>query len=250
MSDSLVTKVILSVVILLSLVFLGIVVYERTSLRAAIEQKKQELKSYKNEGLGYLSGEKFKLEKQLKYLQSADTDLSGLLFSKPVSKMAKEAGDPLKFKEELYKVQNKLKEEGSSINFQFPFWLGFDRYEHDIPSSADIPSRVKQLDIVKEIGNIALASKVPEISGIEFLEVKRILGDDNKEILYLEFPVKVVLKCKNDNLVNFLYKLSVSDIPFRIESFKIKVSEEEGEAQGDLTAEIVIVAAILPSDKI
>ncbi len=174
-----------------------------------------------------------------------------MLFSKPASRMTKEVGDPLKFKEELYKVQNKIKEAGAAINFQLPFWLGFDKYEHDIPNPADLPFRVKQLDIINEIGNLALVSKVPEILTIEFLEVKRIMADNNKEILYMEFPVKIVLKCSNESLINFMQKLSVADMPFRFDSFKIKVSGEEGAAAaGALTGELVIVAAVLPAEKI
>ena len=246
MSESLTTKITLGAVILVSFLFLGIVVYERLRIEHAVEQKQQQLKVYKNQGFAFLNSEKNRLRRQLNSLREGDKDISGILFSKPASRMAKEAGDPLKFKEELYKVQNKMKEDGASINFQFPFWLGFDRYEHDIPNAADLPFRVKQLDIIGEIGNIALASKVPEISTVEFLEVKKATAESG---LYMEFPVRVVLKCKNGSLVNFIQKLSVADMPFRIDSFKIKVSNEEAVAPGDLTAELVIVAAILPAEK-
>ncbi|MDD4878869.1 MAG: Amuc_1100 family pilus-like protein [Candidatus Omnitrophica bacterium] len=249
MSESLTTKVSLGAVILVSFLFLGVTVYDRWRIERAVVQKQQELEVYKNQGLGFLSSEKNRLDRQLKSMQEADKEISGMLFSKPSSRMVKEAGDPLKFKEELYKVQNKIKEEGASISFQFPFWLGFDRYEHDIPNPTDLPFRVKQLDIIKEIGNLVLASKAPEISTIEFLEIKKITAD-NKEILYMEFPVKVILKCNNENLVNFMYKLSVADMPFRVDSFKIKVSLDEAAPDGELTAEMVIVAAVLPAEKL
>lgn len=243
------TKIALGVIILVSFIFLAVVAYQKTKMESAVAQKQEDLKTYKDEGLGSLNSERNHLEKQLNSFQEASKSMTVMLFSKPNSRMSMEAGDPLKLKEELYKVQNKIKEAGAAINFQFPFWLGFDRYEHDIPSAADLPYRVKQLDIIKEIGNLALASKVPEISSIEFLEIKRILVENSKDLLYIEFPVKVVLKCKNDNLINLLYKFSVSDMPFRIDSFKIKVSAEEGEAAGGLTAELVIVAAVLPAEK-
>jgi len=248
-SESLMTKIAIGVAILLSLLFLGIAVYERVRIIGAVEQKQQELTAYKNEGLGKLNSERVRLEKQLQLLQDTNKNMNDILFSTPISKMAKEVGDPLKFKEELYKVQNKIKEDGGAINFLFPFWLGFDKYEHDIPNAADLPFRIKQLDIIKEIGDIALAAKVPEISSIDYLEVKKITAEDTKELLYVEFPVKLVLKCKNENLINFLYKLSVANIPFKIDSFKIKVSGEDGGAIGELTAELVVVAAIIPADK-
>lgn len=247
--DSLMTKIVLGVIIFVSFIFLGIVVYQKAKIGTAVGQKQEELETYKDEGLGNLNSEKNRLEKQLNFLQDAGSNMTAMLFSKPGSKMSIEAGDPLKFKEELYKVQNKIKEGGAAINFQFPFWLGFDKYEHDIPSAADLPYRIKQLDIIKAIGNIALASKVPEISGIEFLEIKKVFADDNKEVLYMEFPVRIILNCRNENLINLLHKFSVADIPFRIDSFKIKVSTEKEEAAGGLTAELVIVAAILPAEK-
>jgi hypothetical protein len=249
MNESLTTKISLGAVILVSFLFLGITVYDRLRIEGAVVQKQEQLKVYKNQGLGLLSSEKNRLERQLKAMREADKEISGMLFSKPSSRMVKEVGDPLKFKEELYKVQNKIKEDGASINFQFPFWLGFERYEHDIPNPADLPFRVKQLDIINEIGSLALASKVPEISTIEFLEIKKIMAD-NKEILFMEFPVRVVLKCGNESLVNFMYKLSVADVPLRIDSFKIKVSADESAAEGDMTGELVIVAAVLPAEKI
>lgn len=242
------TKIVLGIIILVSFIFLALVAYQKSKMESAFGQKQEELKIYKDEGLGRLTSGRAHLEKQLNSLQEASKSVTVMLFSKSNSRMSMEAGDPLKLKEELYKVQNKIKEAGGAINFQFPFWLGFDRYEHDIPSAADLPYRVKQLDIIKEIGNLVLASKVPEISAIEFLEIKRIIAENSKDILYMEFPVKVVLKCKNENLINLLYKFSVADMPLRIDSFKIKVSAEEG-AAGGLTAELVIVAAVLPAEK-
>lgn len=249
MSDSSVTKIALGAAILISFLLLGLTAYERARVKSAIGHKQRELTAYKDVGLGALSGEKNKLEKQLKFLREADKDLSGMLFSKPSSRMTKEIGDPLKFKEELYKIRKKIKEDGAATDFRFPFWLGFDRYEHDIPGSADLPLRVKQLDIIKEIGNLALTSNIPELSNIEYLEAKKIFADTNKETLYTDFPVKVTLKCKNENLIGFMQKLSVADIPFRVDSFKIKVREEDGKATDELTAEFIIVAAVLPPEK-
>jgi len=247
--DSLMTKIVLGVIIFVSFLFLGIVSYQKAKISSAVGQKQEELKIYKDEGLGKLSMEKNRLERELNSLQEAAKNITGILFSKPSSRMSMEVGDPLKFKEELYKVQNKVKEDGASINFQFPFWLGFDKYEHDIPNAADLPYRIKQLEIIKMIGNMALASNVPEVSAIEFLEIKRILAEDSKDLLYMEFPVKVVLKCRNENLISFLHKLGTADVPFKLDSFKIKVTVEAGQPTGGLTAELVISAAVLPAEK-
>lgn len=246
------TKIVLGIIILASFLFLGIVSYQKAKISIAVGQKQAELEAYKDEGLGRLSVEKNRLERELSSLQEAAKNITGALFSKPGSRMSMEVGDPLKFKEELYKVQNKTKEDGASINFQFPFWLGFDKYEHDIPNAADLPYRIKQLEIIKTIGNMALTSNVSEISAIEFVEIKRILAEGGKDLLYMEFPVKVILKCRNEDLIHFLHKLSVADTPFKLDSFKIKVkvSTEAGEPTGGLTAELAISAAVLPAEKI
>lgn len=243
------TKIVLGIVVLASFLFLGIVSYQKAKIGIAVGQKQEELKAYKDEGLGKLSIEKNRLERELNSLREAAKNMTGMLFSKPDSRMSMEVGDPLKFKEDLNKVQNKIKEAGASINFQLPFWFGFDKYEHDIPNAADLPYRIKQLEIIKTIGNMALTSNVPEISAIEFLEIKRILAEGSKDLLYMEFPVKVVLRCRNENLIHFLHKLSVADIPFKLDSFKIKVSTEAGESTGGLTAELTISAAVLPAEK-
>lgn len=240
------TKITLGVVIFASFLFLGIVSYQKAKISSAVAQKQEELKVYSDEGLGKLTMEKNRLERELTYLQEASKDITAMLFSKPGSRMSMEVGDPLKFKEELYKVQNKIKE---GDVFQFPFWLGFDKYEHDIPNAADLPYRIKQLDIIKAIGNMALASNVPVISSIEFLEIKRISAEGSKDTLYMEFPVRVVLKCRNENLINFFHKLSAADTPLKVNSFKIKVTTEAGEPTDVLMAEMVISAAVLPAEK-
>jgi len=247
LNESTTTKIVLGVIIAISFLFLGIAAYKRNVASNALAQKRQELMVYNNGGLKPLRVEKSRLEKELKFLQSSCKDISDLLFAKPASKMTKEVGDPLKFKEELYRVQVRIKENGSMA---FPFWLGFDRYEHDIPNSSDLPNRIKQLDTIEEICKAALASKIPEISGIEFLEVKKIFADNSKETLYVDLPVKISIKCNNNNLINFMQKISVADLLFRVDSLKVKIDEEDGTVEGDLKAEFVIIASVLPADKI
>ena len=65
MSESLTTKISLGVVVLISFLFMGIIVYERMRIENSVEQKQQQLKVYKNQGLGLLNSEKNRLEKQL-----------------------------------------------------------------------------------------------------------------------------------------------------------------------------------------
>ena len=55
------TKIMLGVIILVSFLFLGIVVYQKTMFGSAVGGKQEELKAYKDKGLGNLNSEKNRL---------------------------------------------------------------------------------------------------------------------------------------------------------------------------------------------
>ncbi|MFA5093975.1 MAG: Amuc_1100 family pilus-like protein [Candidatus Omnitrophota bacterium] len=238
------TKVALGVLFLVSLGIAVLVGLDRISLKRSIEGKTGELDNFRSEGLGNLNRERLRLERQMDSLNSVNERMSKGLFSKPVAQMPKDVGDALKFKEELYRVQKNIKDEGAPIDFQFPFWLGFERYEHDIPAPGDLPVRVKQLDIIAEIIDLMLQSKIPEVSSVEFLESKVVVLEGEKDPLFRNFPVRISFECKNDNLVNFMYKLYSAGIPFRIEMIKAKTVNEDMGEKGALKVEMIIVAAV------
>ena len=240
------TKLILAILFVLSFAYLIGVIYQVSSLEKSAERKQVELESYQKDGLAKLNREKVRLERQLKAIESYYDEITGLVASKPKSRMPKDPGDPLKFKEELYKVQNKLKEDGKSINFEFPFWLGFDKYEHDIPTVTDLPVRVKQLDIIKETGALMLNNSISTITAVEFGDVKNISAEGVKEIAYKEFPLKIGFVCTNENLINFLHSLTVSEIAFKVDYMKLKAPEAKAEGKGDLSVELIIAAAVFP----
>lgn len=240
------TKLILAILFILALIYLGIIGYQAYSLKNSIIQKQRDFKLYKKEGLTSLEMKKAKLEKELQTIENSYEEIAQTLSSKPKSRMPTEVGDPLKFKEELYKVQTKLKQDGSAIGFQFPPGLGFAKYEKEIPSPSDLPIRVKQLEIIQEIGGLMLKSKIPQVTTIEFKDVKDVTAEGGKDIVYKEFPLKIAFKCKNDNLINLLYGLSISDIPFMVNAINLKTSEGRPETKGDLTVELEIACAIFP----
>ncbi|MDP3786933.1 MAG: Amuc_1100 family pilus-like protein [Candidatus Omnitrophota bacterium] len=240
------TKLILAILFVLSFAYLIVAVYQVSSLEKSVEHKQKELETYQKDGLTKLNREKVRLEKQLKAIESSYDEITGLVAPNPKSRMSKDPGDPLKFKEELYKVQNKLKEDGKSVNFEFPFWLGFDKYEHDIPTAADLPLRVKQLDIIKEAGTLMLNNKISTIAAVEFGDIKNISAEGGKDIVYKEFPLKIGFVCTNENLINFLHTLTISDIAFKVDYMKLKASEAKAEGKGDLSVELIITAAVFP----
>lgn len=240
------TKLTLLGLIVLSFLYLILIIYQASSLKQAVAQRQQELISYQNEGLDKLTTSKVKLERQLAALQMSLDEITGIFTSKSISKMPQDPGDSLKFKEELQKVRAKLKEDGTKINFQFPFWLGFDKFEQDIPTFADLPVRVKQLELVKNVGGLMLQAGVTEITEIQFGDVKDISIEGSKEIIYKEFPLKIVFKCKNESLIRFLHMLSTADVLYKIGYINLKTSVGKADEKGDLSVESIIVAFIFP----
>ncbi|MFH0771844.1 MAG: Amuc_1100 family pilus-like protein [Candidatus Omnitrophota bacterium] len=239
-------KVILVIIFALSLAYLVFAAYQSVSLRDSIRQKNKELSLYENEGLESLKKEEVGLGKQLEAIKNSYAEITGLLIANPRSRMPGDVEDPLKFKEELYKAQGGLRDRGKPASFVFPFWLGFDNYEHDIPTSVDLPIRIKQLDIISEICDLMLNSGVSEVTFIKFEDARSVFINNGKDIAYREFPLKIGFNCNNGSLISFLYGLSVSEIPLKIESAKLASSDAEEKTKGVLSAEFVIVAAIFP----
>jgi hypothetical protein len=239
-------KLVLAILFTLSSAYLIAVVFHVSYMEQSVERKQKELKAYQKDGLAKLNREKVRLEKQLKAVESSYDEITGLVAPKPKSRMPKDPGDPLKFKEELYKVQNKLKEDGKSLNFEFPFWLGFDKYEHDIPTAADLPLRVKQLDIIKEAAALILNSGISTIAEVEFGDVKNISVEGGKEIVYKEFPLKIGFVSTNEDLIDLLRALTISEIAFKVDYIKLKAPEAKAMEKGDLSVELIITAAVFP----
>ncbi len=243
-------KTVLGILIAASILYAGIMGYQEYSCKNSIGQNQTKLTRYRKVGLASLKRKKAGLEKELSESANHYKEITRYLSSKPKAKMSKEAADPLKFKEELYKVQTKLKEDGSAIGFEFPAGLGFAKYEKEIPTVAELPSRVKQLEIIQEIGILMLKSKVPKITDIEFEDVKDVIAEGSEDTVYKKFPLAISFNCENENLINFLHGLSISDIAFMIDSINLKTSLEKkpaaetDEDKGKLTVEMVISAAI------
>lgn len=240
------TKLILAILFVLSFAYLIVAVYQAFSLEKSVERKQRELETYQKDGLSKLIRERARLERQLKAVESSYDEIAGLAAPKPKSRMPKDPGDPLKFKEELYRVQNKLREDGKTLNFEFPFWLGFDKYEHDIPTAADLPLRVKQLDIIKEVGALMLNNNISAIAAAEFGDVKNISAEGAKDIVYKEFPLNIGFICTNENLINFLHTLTLSDIAFKVGYIKLKAAEAKAVRKDNLSVELIITTAVFP----
>ncbi|KPK40633.1 MAG: hypothetical protein AMJ78_06985 [Omnitrophica WOR_2 bacterium SM23_29] len=239
------TKLILGIIVIASIFYLLMSGYQTYSYKITLGWKQMSLRSYEKEGITNLENKRTTFEEQLNEISTYYKEIIETLSSKPKSRMPKE-GDPLRFKEELYKIQTKLKQDGSPIGFEFPAGLGFAKYEKEIPSASELPIRVKQLEIIQEIGDLMLKAKVPKITDVEFKDIKDITLEKSKDILYKEFPLEVSFKCKNENLINFLHGLTISDIPFMIDSINLKTSDDRVETKDELEVQLVILAAIFP----
>lgn len=239
------TKLILGLLVISSIFYLLISWYQTHSYKISLGWKQKNLRLYEKQGLANLESKKATFEKQRDEITNYYKEIVETLSSKPKSRMPEE-GDPLKFKEELYKVQTKLTLDGSSIGFEFPSGLGFAKYEKEIPRASELLIRVKQLEIIQEIGDLMVKSKVPKITDIEFKDVKDITLEKSKDVIYKEFLLRISFKCKNENLINFLHGLTISDIPFKMDSINLKIAEEKEETKSELEVELAILTAVFP----
>lgn len=235
-------KSILAVIFIFSVIFMCVVIYKAFAIRNTIKSKKAALELYRYEGLDKLKEDKALLEKQLERLNDFYDEITQRLASQPKPKKPKEITDPLKFKEELYKVQNKLKDDGKTIIFDFPFWLGFEKFKNDIPSAAELPVRAEQLEIIRETADLILKSGIAVVNVVEFKDTKDVIVDG--EVVYKEYPMRIGFVCGNENLVNFLYSMSVAEIPLKVEDVKLKASETKEPVKYELAVELIISAAV------
>lgn len=246
----LLTNIILGFVVLLSFIYLGIEWRAIYLLKSAVKQKQEELLQYQSKGISQLSREKLKLQDRLKAMEVSYREIVETLSSTAESRMPKEVGDPLKFKEELYKVRTKLKEDGAEINFQFPPGLGFEKYQQDVlPTAEELPIAIEQLEIVKYITSLMLKLNIVEITDIKFDKVRDITLPGSKETIFREFPVEITFKGRNENIINLLHGLSISGFIFKVDYMNLKSAIAEGEPIGNIEVMITIIAAVFPQSE-
>ena len=134
----------------------------------------------------------------------------------------------LYFKEELHKVYKELKQESEGIGVKIPPTLGFDER---VPKDDEVPELVARLSIAEVLVKSAIANKIIELTGIEFLSEP----NTNPQSLFREIPIKLGLNSGIESVIKFLDSIQEHGQFFALKDIKI-----ESNAQGRLTADILV----------
>jgi len=147
--------------------------------------------------------------------------------------------EPLKFKERLIQAQKKLREDARMHNLTVPKSLGFAKYETELTDPPEIRSLIRRIDILEEIMYIILESGVGTLNEIDFAVVSSNAkegegeGSGRKQAESSDIPVYVSIGCTSPKLINFLYRLRVSQFNFVVDDVDI-TSEEDKERRSRL----------------
>ena len=121
----------------------------------------------------------------------------------------------LYFKEELHKVYKELKAESENVGVKIPPTLGFDER---VPKDEEVPELVARLSIAEVLVKSAIANKIIELAGIEFLSEP----NTNPQSLFREIPIKLGLNSGMESVIKFLDSVQKHGQFFAIKSLNIK----------------------------
>ena len=91
----------------------------------------------------------------------------------PFARMPEDVKGPLKFKEEIFRIQAELQQKaivkGLDLTKEAQS-LGFQEYEKEIPIKEEIPILTKKLHIAQELIKLMFDSDIDKLTNIKFLE--------------------------------------------------------------------------------
>ncbi|MBU1863516.1 MAG: Amuc_1100 family pilus-like protein [Candidatus Omnitrophica bacterium] len=191
---------------------------------AALEQFYKQFKAYKTGVHNYPSLERRAfLDEQKRGLEAILTRLREYpifwdrIIKKDVSSMS-----PLQFKEELFRVKKELKQKAKDKNTVLCHDIGFERWEKKLPEQSELEGLFQALEIVREIGTIAINANINEIEKIMiFPTVEKPYQQNAHSRTNYERDVKIYLNGASLNIVDFLYKVHMSKLLLNIQTMKI-----------------------------
>lgn len=170
--------------------------------------------------------------------------------------------EPLQFKERLIQTQKKLREDANLHKLTLPESLGFSEYETKLIELSEIPSLIKKLKVLEEIIYIAWSSGVDNVYEVNFNPGEKNksgagltqAGKSKKGIVpeldlakkekdvYFDIPVFLRLGCSSQKLLNFLYRLRLSQFNFAVDNLAMEIKNEDGDKTkiGKLTVSMSI----------
>ncbi len=250
---------ILAIFILISLFYLGRTIKENVSLNSLKNKKlefinhfcKQEPFPPSEALLEYYQDKKEKISEHYKSFHT--------LFITSWNKMPHSTLEPLKFKEKLFKLQSKIlkeAEDGGLTIKEGALYLGFDRYETEIPSSNDISDLIVELQAVEELASLMVQSQILSLERMKILEpqdkalplkelgrsipVDKSLSKEKQAFVRI-FPIQVSLEANFENFINFLNLCAKSDFIFVLSDMHIYQSEPEKKTvKADILLNLVV----------
>jgi uncharacterized protein (DUF1499 family) len=159
-------------------------------------------------------------------------------------RMPKNIKEPLKFKEDIFKLQDALYAEASLRNLIFEGdakSLGFKEYEKKIPAEEEVPVLTKKLSIIEELVNLMIESNADSLIQVEFLNYIDKELDGKNSLSYRIIPVDITMVSSIKDLAQYLYLLSESDCIFIVDNIRIdSLSDEKDELKTNLTISNIV----------
>ncbi|MBN2190246.1 MAG: Amuc_1100 family pilus-like protein [Candidatus Aureabacteria bacterium] len=143
------------------------------------------------------------LKKQEKRLKEIRDRVVGLL-SNGIDMTKTEFLEPIRFKDALLSYETRLVNRATAKGVDLPKNLGFEEYEGvTLPKKDDIPLLMQQMDIIEELVNLFVGTKVNKVSKIIRKETK-VVQCKLIEDLCGELNFEIEMECTTDSLIRFM----------------------------------------------
>jgi hypothetical protein len=162
----------------------------------------------------------------------------------PSARMPVEVKEPLKFKEEIFNVQDKIQQQARLRGLTFDDQaesLGFREYETKIPVEAEVPNLTKKLLIAEELVELMFSSKIDKLTAIKFLDCKDNILKSESPLSYRVFPIELKVVSSVKELAYFLYLLADSKHIFVVNSINVNsLANEKNQVQAELDISSIV----------
>ncbi len=144
-----------------------------------------------------------------------------------------ETTSPLKFKEELFRTKNTLQRQADKNGVILSKDIGFSTWEKKLPQPSQIEDLYKALEVVIEVSEIAINSYVEEVEEIQVSNfVEMLYSDSGSKQKYYEREIRMRLRGKCSEFVQFLYGINTSRILLHVKDMRVYNIHSSGVTAG------------------
>jgi len=209
---------------------------------AALEEPFKRLDLYRTGVANYPSEErKVYLQEKESELQATFSELrKEKLFFDVVTDRDPGTVSPLKFKEALFLVKSEIKEAARKKNIDVVHDFGFSEWEKKLPPTHRLSDLFQALDVVREVGALAIDSEVHAITELTVPEIEEVFYDEEeKSTRYFRRRIEVGLVGEFSQVMRYMQKLLGSDFLFVVQSCEV-VTKEAQEKQSKKNEEKIV----------